>query len=214
MGIIPSTPQPSKKLRSNGPIDMTSSTSKTIDRIQMAAMEESDSTHGATNSNERTLAQNGAVNSAVSTSETIDPIQTAAKFVAGQEVPCHLTPGHFDGSKLLYTSTEHHLYKKNKYVKKQDICYWVCQDCKARVRTKGDPKNLQLFEPTVCCFTETYSGHINHSTKELTVKKLQKKQQLKDAVGAAEPSTSTKTSVAREQFNKLVSPEEWVNDYF
>lgn len=37
MGILTSTPQPSKKLRSNGPIDMTMS--ETIDSVQIEEME-------------------------------------------------------------------------------------------------------------------------------------------------------------------------------
>lgn len=76
------------------------------------------------------------------------------------------------------------------------------------MQTKGDPKILKLYEPTDCWFAESFRGHGNHATKELAVKKLRKKQELKDAVGAAAPSTSAKTSVARTQLDNLLSPNE------
>lgn len=131
--------------------------------------------------------------------------QSSLKFVGDQQTPCY-----FHKSVLLYTSEEHHLYTKNSYKASVDTCYWVCQDkgCKVRIRTKGDPKKLKLDEPTVCWFQNPYVGHNGHATKEIKSKKQSKMEAVKSEVDVVEPSTSSKTSVAREVFNKLISPEE------
>lgn len=72
--------------------------------------------------------------------------------------------------------------------------------------TKGDPALIKLFENFECTLTESYVAH-NHGTKDLKAEKNQMKQKLKDAVAAAEPSSSSKSSVAREQLNKHLSPD-------
>lgn len=92
-------------------------------------------------------------------------------LVSGQVEPCVMTPGFFLGSKLLYTTNEHHLYRKNKYNANSDVCFWDCQNCNARVKTKGNPK---MADPIVCVFAESYNGH-EHPTQEVKKQKLAKK---------------------------------------
>lgn len=130
-------------------------------------------------------------------------------FVAGQKTRSYLTPGYFKGKSNMYTSEEHHLYTRNDYTESTDWTYWVCQTkgCKARIKTKGKSTDLNLNEEIDCWFTDSYDGH-KHPTKELKKAKQAKYEQLKVAVDEALPSSSTKTSVAREAFDKNVSPEE------
>lgn len=136
--------------------------------------------------------------------------ESTSKFVAGQKTPCcYLTPGYFRNTKIMYTSEEHHLYSKDDYTESNDTCYWVCQNkgCKARIKTKGNPKNLSLFDPMDCWFTDLYEGHV-HPTKEQKSKKQAKYEVLKVQIDTTEPSASSKTSVAREIFDKMVSSQE------
>lgn len=82
-----------------------------------------------------------------------------------------MTPGFLLGSKLLYTRNEHYLYRKNKYNANSDVRFWDCKDCKARVKTKGNPK---MADPIVCVFAESYNGY-EHPTQEVKQQKLAKK---------------------------------------
>lgn len=141
-------------------------------------------------------------------SEVETSTEQSQKFVAGQQTACYLVPGYFHKTTVMYTSEEHHMYTKNKYNDKLDVCYWKCQDCAARIRTTGNPKNLVLNQRTVCWFTDSYKGHSGHAAEVIKSRKNSKLETVKDGVVAAVPSTSSKTSVGREVFDRLISPEE------
>lgn len=149
------------------------------------------------------------VNDSMASTSALDPnpdqsVSNATKFSAGDETQCILTAGYFKNSKALYTTVECHLYRKNKYDSKTGICFWVCQDCKARVKTVGDPKTT---EPTICTFADTYRGH-THPTKEIKCKTLAKKQELKELIDKAQPVSDKKVSVCHDIFKANVTSEE------